>query len=731
MNSMRASNSSGTGSRDESSTQMQPRESAALDPITFEVIRHKLQAVTEEQGITLQRVSGSPVVTDATDFNNGLYLVDGTIVTMGPQVLFHTGTMTHVVRTIMNDYHDDPGINEGDMFLLNDPYKGAVHQPDMSIVAPIFHNGRHVAWAGACAHQLDVGGMAFGSWCFDATEVQQESMLFPGIKLVEGGKIRKDLWNMIMGMTRLPHVLGLDLKAMIAANNVAAQRLCQIMDRYGTDVVLAVMHAELDTSEQQLRARLSQIPDGIYRARDFLDHDGHANRIYKFEVAIEKRGDQLTFDFTNTSPQAPGFINCTRSGLWGAVFTAVMPILAPDIRWNEGLMRAVTIKADEGIICNARWPAPVSGGTVSGAWLVMNVSVAALSRLAAFSPGLEREGQAVTKGQFAVLTMAGRDRDGGPFGTFLMDSLAGGGGAFIDHDGLDGSGDYCIPRPGMANVESAEAGGPFLYLFRSFIPDTAGAGRMRGGYSTGLAVIPHDTDRIDARLIAHGIEVPNAIGLMGGYEGACGMHLFRPANGSDPVAQIFDLDTLKSDGATKALGAKPGHIRVHGGDVLAYTFQGGGGYGDPLLRDPTRVAGDVAAGLLTPAMARATYGVVVEGGKVNVAATDAARNDVRRARLNGASPSRMPVADDARPSLRIDKGRFACACGQDLGAATGTWKAEAVTRAVSGSDHGRYVLLHADLELREHACPGCGTLLESEVTRKDEESLVSAQALAH
>jgi N-methylhydantoinase B len=704
------------------------RSAVALDPITFEVIRHKLQAVTEEQGITLQRVSGSPVVTDATDFNNGLYLADGTIVTMGPQVLFHTGTMTHVIRSIMHDFKDDPGINEGDMFLLNDPYKGAVHQPDMSIVAPIFHDGNHVAWAGSCSHQLDVGGMAFGSWCFNATEVQQESMLFPGIKLVEGGTIRKDLWNMIMGMTRLPLVLGLDLKAMIAANNVAAQRFCEIMDRYGCDVVLAVMHAELDASEQQLRARLSQLPDGIYRARDFLDHDGHANRIYKFEVAVEKRGDQLTFDFSNTSPQSPGFINCTRSGLWGAVFTALMPILAPDIRWNEGLMRAVTIKADEGLVCNAKWPAPVSGGTVSGTWLVMNVAVAALSRLAAFSPGLEREGQAVTKGHMAVLTMAGRDRDGGPFGTFLMDSLAGGGGAFIDHDGLDGSGDYCIPRPGIGNVESAEAGGPFLYLFRSFIPDTAGAGRMRGGFAAGLAVTPHDTEGIDARLFAHGIEVPNSAGLMGGYEGACGMHLFRPYDDNNSVADIFDLDSLSGDGQANVLGAKPGHVPVRRGDVLAYTFQGGGGYGDPLLREPRRVAADVASGLLTPGAARSTYGVVLSLGAVDDAATGAARHDIRRQRLNGATPARAPVSDGVRPSLRIDRGCFACSCGQGLGPATGSWKAQAVTRTVPGSDHGRYLLLHADLELREHVCPGCGTLLESEVCRKNEESLVSVQA---
>lgn len=287
--------------------------SKVIDPITFEVVRHKLQAMTEEQAITLKAVSGSPVVTDATDFNNGIYLTDGSIVTMGPQVLFHTGTMSAVIRNITADFAASPGIKEGDMYILNDPYKGAVHQPDVSIVAPIFHRGRHVAWAGSCAHQLDVGGMNFGSWSFNATEIQQEAMLLPGIKLVEAGELRQDLWQMILGMSRLPMVLGLDLKAMIAANNVAVRRMVEVMDRYGAESVESVMHAELDASEHQLRTRLRELPDGIFRAVDFLEHDGHTNALYEIRLAVHKSGDELTFDLEGSSPQAPGFINCAHA----------------------------------------------------------------------------------------------------------------------------------------------------------------------------------------------------------------------------------------------------------------------------------------------------------------------------------------------------------------------------------------------------------------------------------
>jgi N-methylhydantoinase B len=348
---------------------------SSIDPITFEVIRHKLEAITEEQAITLKNVSGSPVVTEATDFNVGIYLADGAIVNMGPQVIFHAGTMSTVIYSIIEHFSDNPGINEGDMFILNDPYRGAIHQPDVSIVMPIFHEGRRIAWTGSCAHELDTGGMTFGSWAFGATDVQQEAMLLPGVKIVEKGVLREDIWQMIMGMTRLPHVVGLDFKAMIAANNVAARRFHQLMERYGVDTVDRVMRTEIDTSEALLRERLKLIPDGIYRARDFLDHDGHANRLYQIQVAAIKKGDTLTLDMSESSPQAPGFINCTRSGLRGALFTGILPILACDIRWNEGVLKPVAIKVPEANICNARWPTPVSGATVSTAWVAQNVAV--------------------------------------------------------------------------------------------------------------------------------------------------------------------------------------------------------------------------------------------------------------------------------------------------------------------------------------------------------------------
>jgi N-methylhydantoinase B len=710
----------------------QSRSDTNIDPITFEVIRHKLEAITEEQAITLKNVSGSPVVTEATDFNVGIYLADGSIVNMGPQVIFHAGTMSTVIYSIIEHFSENPGINEGDMFILNDPYRGAIHQPDVSIVMPIFHRGRRIAWTGSCAHELDTGGMTLGSWAFGATDVQQEAMLLPGVKIVEAGVLREDIWQMIMGMTRLPHVVGLDFKAMIAANNVASRRFHELMQRYGVDTVDRVMRIEIDTSERRLRERLKRIPDGIYRARDFLDHDGHANRLYQVEVAAHKLGDELILDMEGSSPQAPGFINCTRSGLRGALFTGLLPILAPDIRWNEGVLKPVTIKVPEANICNARWPAPVSGATISTAWVVQNVAVAALSRMVAGVADLVTEGQAVTKGQMSVLTLGGRDRDGGPFGTLLMDSMAGGGGAYIDHDGLDGSGDYSIPRPQIANVEANEASGPFLYLFRSFVPDTEGAGAMRGGITTALAVTPHDVDELHTMVVGHGVQVPNSVGQFGGMPGACAFHLLRKSNGD--IGELIDANTHMHDlfeagGSVQRLESKLGHFALHRGDVFAYSFQGGGGYGDPIRRDPARVVRDVKNGIVTRERANEIYGVVLrDDDGVDAEATGARRRAIRSERLGGKTPKAEPppATGLAEVCPAIDTGKhFRCLCGADLGPATQDWKPKAQRRLRPPQTFSPYLTLHAELELREFSCTECGTLLEVEVARKGQESLAT------
>src|SRR5206468_352104 len=199
-----------------------------LDPVTFEILRHKLEAVNEEQAIALKDVSVSPIVTAASDFNNAIYTADGRIASMGPQVVFHSGAMPIVLRYVMEAFPAEE-IGPGDMFAVNDPYYGAVHHPDVSVVAPIHHDGRLIAWAGVAAHQVDMGGMSVGSISAGAREQYQEGLMMPPIKLIEAGVLRRDVWRLILNMTRQPQMVGLDLRGFIASNAVARERLLELV----------------------------------------------------------------------------------------------------------------------------------------------------------------------------------------------------------------------------------------------------------------------------------------------------------------------------------------------------------------------------------------------------------------------------------------------------------------------------------------------------------------------
>lgn len=695
-----------------------------IDPITFEVVRNKLRAIAEEQAITLKQVSGSPVVTDATDFNNGIYLPDGSIVSMGPQVLVQSGSMSSVIGSIVEMFGPRDDIHPGDMFILNDPYRGAIHPPDMTIVAPIYFEGEHVAWTGTCAHQLDVGGMSFGGWAYEATEVQQEAMLLPGIKLVDRGELREDLWRMILGMSRLPTLLGLDLKAMIAANNVAIKRMGEVMTRYGGDLVDTVMRVDIDTSERQFRAKLAAMPDGVFRARDYIEHDGHRDELYDVAVTVTKTGDRLVVDFEGSSPQTPGFINCTYAGLYGSVFTAVLPLLAPDIRWNEGILRVVEIRAEKGSICNATWPAPVSMATLATMWLVQNVMVGALSRLAACAVATESEAMGVTKGSMVALTLNGMGRDGSRYGAFLLDAMAGGAGAYTDHDGLDAGGDFSVPKPSLTGVETNEANGPIIYLYQKFLPDTGGAGRQRGGATVGIALAAHDTESLNAMMVSHGTRVPNSAGIFGGMVGSCNdAGILRGADLSRLIGVVDGPEALTAAGDVVALGPKPGRFQLGTGDVFHYSFQGGGGFGDPLDREPEAVGTDVAQGFVSSESARRQYGVATHAdGTLDLDATAELRSARRRERID-----REPVdTSGVEPVGRLIGGTFrltedltlTCRCGHLLAVAGASWKDSVMTRTVEAADQGVHVRVREELELREHACPACGLLLETEVARR-------------
>jgi N-methylhydantoinase B len=314
--------------------------------VTFEVIRNRLVAITEEMRIALQSVSGSPTVTEASDFFTGLFLPDGQVVSMGFQVAFQAPVCRALIQHI-NGQLPKYKPRDGDMYVGSDPYIGALHQNDVQMVGPIYAGDKIIAWAGVQAHQTDVGGMDFASWSPKAREVYQEGLRIPCVKLVDRGETREDVIDFIVNGSRLPNLLGLDIRAFIATLNVARSRIDDLVTRYGAALVGEVMERMIASSETRIRARLKELPDGEFHAADFLEHDGHENILYKIDVHLTKRGDHLKLDFSGSSKQAPGFINATRCGLVGGVCGSIMPTLAYDIQWNQGVMAPVEIIAPD------------------------------------------------------------------------------------------------------------------------------------------------------------------------------------------------------------------------------------------------------------------------------------------------------------------------------------------------------------------------------------------------
>ncbi len=693
------------------------RKTNAINAVTYEVVRSRLLAITEEMRIALQSVSGSPTVTEASDFFTGLFLPDGSFASMGLQVSFQASVVGHLIRAIARRSH--LSVRDGDMFCGNDPFVGALHQNDVQLTGPIFADGEIVAWAGVECHVTDIGGMDFASWSPKARDARQEGLRIPCVKLVEQGELREDILEMILTATRLPAQLGLDFRAFIATINVARQRMDELMGRYGAATVVEVMHRMIAASEQRMRARLAELPDGEFHATDFLEHDGHTNSLYKLDLHLTKRGERLTFDFSGSSKQAPGFVNCTRSGLVGAVTGSLLPMLAYDIPWNQGILRTVEIVAPDGLICTATYPAPVGAATVEAIWVVSNAVSLALNRLLACSERYRERVQAVSDGTMATFNLGGINQYGEPFGLHLMDPLAGGYAAFASKDGYDGGGPNNCPVPCIADVERNEQAVPLFYFYRRLARDTGGAGTYRGGLSAEVAITLGGIEAADALIMTHGAEVPNTAGLFGGYPGATVVQRWGEQAATDGI--------LHDDVAWETFGPKPGLIRMKRGDVFAVSWQGGGGFGDPLEREPDAVLADVRRALVSDAAASEVYGVVIGRKGVDLAATKERREAIRRARVGTLceEPDRFSTGERIASIggrlfiVRDTRGlHVVSSAGFILSTGSTRWRAGAVAVPME-PPAALPIRLHEQLAMSAYCCPATGTLLSVDIHEKD------------
>ncbi len=611
-----------------------------IDPITLEIFRSRLAAINDEAAMTLRLVSGSPVANEAHDMNTALMTPDGQAFSIGVYISIHAMSLASTVQEIVTKYADNPGIASGDIWMSNDPYVGACHQMDVVIVAPIFYAGELVAWTGGTCHQIDLGGPVEGQVQVGATSIYGEQPLVPPIKFVENGVVRKDLEWMFLRHSRLQNLVALDLKAMIAACNIANDRMQKLIDRYGLETYKAAVDAVIDTTEQQFRARLRELPDGTFRHRGYIDADGE---VFPVVVAMNKEDDQLTFDFTESAPQAPALINCCRPALEGATISAILPYLCYDIPWSPaGIARAVEIKSKPGTVVHAEWPAGVSKATTTGSYMATISSSVCLSKLLAASEKYLDHMMATWMGGLFVEELFGTDQRGDYFGGTVLDAMAGGSGARAFKDGIDTGGFLDSPSSIIANIEDYEFNYPVLYMYRRQQADTGGPGKYRGGATVSMMYTTHNVDVIPTKIMhAIGVEQPGSAGIAGGLPSSTNQFVLkRGSNILDLLAAgklPQNLDEVEGElevatGITPTSQAK--------GDIYHCIGMGGGGYGDPLDREPDRVLRDVINGLVTFAQASNTYGVVVSGDplQVNTDATDSQRAAIREQRRALAKP---------------------------------------------------------------------------------------------
>ncbi|HEY6779439.1 MAG TPA: hydantoinase B/oxoprolinase family protein, partial [Thermoleophilaceae bacterium] len=664
-----------------------------IDPITYEVVRHNLWTINEELGMTIQRISGSPVAMYAFDLNSSIFTEDGEFIYYGPYQLYMSGVSDVQVKWTLEYRSGNPGIFEGDMFLSNDPWVGAAHQMDVTLLNPVFWEGKLFCWITNVLHQYDVGGITPGSFCPNARDAFDEGILIPPIKIVERGELRRDIEGVYLRASRKPYLVALDLRAQIAGNLTATKRITQLIARYGPDVVKGVMRKIIDNAEAAFLAKMAKLPDGAWRERSYVEVAKVGDRgTYPVMLTMRKEGDRLVFDNAGTAPQT-GAINTTYSGWRGSILTALNELLC----WDQlyaigGALRHIEFRPALGAFTCATHPASVSTAPVQAMEISLYPAYNTLSKMLSCHPELKRDAMCIGgTSQFPLTCFRGIDQWGERFGYLLLDPMVGAIGAFSFRDGIATGGQVRSPICRIGNVEHNEQSFPILTLYRRENTDSGGAGKYRGGNSAITAFIPHGTSEIEHETESSGAAIPTAPGLTGGYPACTNAYEFKRE--SDILdwfrARRLPGDIAELGGRDELLQLRQTDIHQGPSDVYAVAFAAGAGYGDPIERDPERVREDVEVEDISREAARDIFRVVLVGDEPEVdhAATAALRHQAIVERL-GREP-RPPVSP--RPSVLMhvteyldliaaDGGRkLACArCGHALCAVGENYKDHAL-----------------------------------------------------
>lgn len=569
-----------------------------IDPITREIMQNALASSADEMAMALYRTAYSTIVRDCLDFSTSLCNANGEMIAQGVTIPLHLGAVPFAMETLFEKFGND--MAQGDVFILNDPFEGGMHIPDIFIVRPIFWDGRRVAFAVSTAHHLDMGGRLPGSSACDNTEIFQEGLRIPWLKLYHEGERDEAIFSLLKANVRVPHMMLGDLRAQLAACHIGERAICDLIERYGPEMFEACAADLITYTERLLRAEIASWPDGSHTFVDHMDSDGVGGPPVRLEVKVTVKGDTLTADFTGTAPQVRGAINNTLSFTASVVALCVRCMMREAIPNTEGMFKPLEIIAPPGTVVNGVMPAASSMRGITGFRLADTV-FGALSGL------LPDRVPAAGEGGNTLVVFGGQREDRTPY--IYYELLSGTWGARPDRDGNDG---LCNPANVASNIpiEEAECGYPVRIERYGLVRDSGGPGQYRGGLAierkwqllSGEVHLAIRSDRRD--------HLP--YGLYGG----------KPGTGS--ISRLIDGDQEK---------VLPTMIStsMQEGEWIYHRQAGGGGWGDPLLREPKAIAWDVKNDKVSIEAARERYGVVLDETTLEVdeEATGALRKQMR------------------------------------------------------------------------------------------------------
>ncbi|WP_040840507.1 hydantoinase B/oxoprolinase family protein [Nocardia brevicatena] len=713
------------------------------DPVTLEVIRMRLDAIVEEMGIAMIRSSGSPVITEAGDFNTALFTPDGRIYSYSDYVQFHIGSGGVAVRNLIETLAGEQ-VRPGDAFICNDPHtSGSSHPPDTTVISPVFFAGELIAWAQSQAHLVDVGGMTPGGFAPAALDCYSEAVRIPpGVKVFEQGKPVESTKRLLLNNVRQPVLYWNDVRSLVASNNTGASRLLEAVEEFGLDNFRSYSELGFRLAEQVVRERVRLLPDGVWEAEEWTEHNGHENGLYRVHCTLTKAGHDITFDFTRSSDQTAGFVNCSYGALLGSVASALVPILAWDVPFNEGVVTAFGVRTRRGSIVDPVPPAPISNGHLTTGARVSRVVTKLLNELCRTSADdqIRNRTQGVWADSWTGGISAGVTDKGDYTVLFNMDGGAVGAGAQPDSDGLDCAGMMTQVNNMLPDVEMNEMLYPVLYLWKRLSLSSAGHGRTRGGLGAEFAWTLHGAQSVVQTVFAPTAQVP-AEGFGGGLPGGgSGHEIWRDSNIGTLLGEGIPLNEQHLEaGHRQLLDINHTGLTIGSGDVFVQWCAGGGGYGDPLLRSAASVAQDVHDAYITAEAAAKVYGVALTAdGEVDADATDEMRARVRAARLQ-AEPARQVGSDSSvflSPTRGTD-GIWQCpACAGSLGDGVG-WidHCRTVTDIASDTLARLGVRIRPRTEdgrvyLDQYYCPDCGTQLDARVRVDGVTTTVSTEETA-